>query len=46
MVQPGTNDTDKLLTEVDGLHPWTLIVMTIPFLGAPLHLGSIVWSEG
>ena len=46
MVQTGPDYTNQLSTEVDGFHPRTLVVTMIPFLGALLHLGGIVGSEG
>ena len=46
MIQTGPHDADQLSTEVNGFYPRPLVVTAIPFLGALLHLGGIVGSEG
>ena len=46
MVDPGANDPDQLMTNVDRLRARTLIVPTIPLLRAAFHLHCIVGRQG
>ena len=46
MVQTSTDHTDQLPTRVDSLCPCSLVVTLVPLLHVPLHLSSVVGSEG
>ena len=46
MIQTSPDHAYQLSTKVDGLHTSPLVIPAIPFLGTPLHLGSVVGSKG
>ena len=46
MVQTSTNNSHQLTTCVDHFGVWPLIVMPVPLLRAPPHLGHVVRSQG
>ena len=46
VVQTCTDNTNQLSTGVDDLQTSPLVVMFVPFLGALLHLSSVIRSKG
>ena len=46
MIKTGPNDTNQLMTSVDRLRIWPLVIAPVPLLRASLHLSHVIGCQG